>query len=129
MCISDRLRGAPRNYAMALGYTMLSPDQPYVGGSNSTPAVYVYNPWLEARLGPGDLPDSIPGFAPNGQSAANNHGVQTNCMSCHAHATYNPNQRPTAPRLTGARYVDLGAAEFVGTLQVDFLWSIARHAR
>jgi hypothetical protein len=124
-----QLRGAPRNYAMALGYTMLSPDQPYVGGSNSTPAVYVYNPWLEARLGPGDLPDSIPGFAPNGQSAANNHGVQTNCMSCHAHATYNPNQRPTAPRLTGARYVDLGAAEFVGTLQVDFLWSIARHAR
>ncbi|MGH7959379.1 MAG: hypothetical protein ACREH8_20545 [Opitutaceae bacterium] len=44
-------------------------------------------------------------------------------------ATCNPHQRTTAPRFTGARYVDLGAVEFVGTLQVGFLWSIARHAR
>jgi hypothetical protein len=26
-------------------------------------------------------------------------------------------------------YIDRGATEFVGTLQLDFLWSIARHAR
>jgi hypothetical protein len=125
----EQLRGAARNYAMALAYTMLSPDQPYVGGQNNAPAVYAYNPWLEAKLGPTDLPDSIPGFAPDGKPAANNHGVQTNCMSCHVQANYNPHRRATAPRFTGARYVDLGAAEFVGTLQVDFLWSIARHAR
>ena len=124
-----QLRGAARNYAMALGYAMLSPDQPYTGGANAAPATYVYNPWLEARLGPADLPDSIPGPGRDGRSAANNVGVQTNCMSCHAQANYNPHDRVTAPRLTGARYVDLGAAEFVGTLQVDFLWSLARHAR
>ena len=124
-----QLRGAARHYAMALGYTMLSPDEPYVGGSNRSPAVYTYNPWLEAKLAPADLPGSIAGLAPDGQPAANNHGIQTNCMSCHAHANYNPKSLPTAPAFTGARYVDLGAAEFVGTLQVDFLWSLARHAR
>jgi hypothetical protein len=124
-----QLTGAARNYAMTLAYSMLSPDQPYVGGANRAPAVYAYNPWLEARLAPADLPDSIPGFAPNGQPAANSYGVQSNCMSCHAQANYNPHQRETAPRPAGARYVDLGAAEFVGTLQVDFLWSLARHAR
>ena len=124
-----QLRGAARNYAMSLAYTMLSPDQPYVGGANSTPAVYSYNPWLEARLAAADLPDSRPGLGPDGGVAPNNVGVQTNCMSCHAQSNYNPGQRSTAPGLTGARYVDLGAAEFVGTLQVDFLWSLARRAR
>jgi hypothetical protein len=44
-------------------------------------------------------------------------------------ATYNPNLRPTAPRFSGARYTDLGDPQFVGTLQVDFLWSIARQAQ
>jgi hypothetical protein len=124
-----QLRGAARHYAMSAGYSMLSPEQPYVGGENSTPAVYAYNPWIEARIAPGDLPDSRAGFDASGQPAANNFGVQTNCMSCHAQANYNPRHLATAPRFTGARYVDLGAAEYVGTLQVDFLWSVARHAR
>lgn len=123
------LAGPARHYAMALAYTMLSPDQPYVGGDNVAPAVYAYNPWLEAGLRPADLPDSRRGFDPLGQPASNNTGVQTNCMSCHIQATYNPQQLGTAPRFTGARYVDLGAAEFVGTLQTEFLWSIARHAQ
>ena len=65
----DQLRGAARNYAMALAYTMLSPEQPYVGGQNNAPTVYAYNPWLEAKLGPADLPDSMPGFAPDGRLA------------------------------------------------------------
>lgn len=123
-----QLRGAARHYAMALAYTMLSPDQPYVGGENVGAAVYAYNPWIEARFGPADLPDSQPGFDPGGRPADNNYGVQTNCMSCHARATYDPNKRSTAPRFAGARYVDLIDPQFVGTLQVDFLWSIPRHA-
>ncbi|HVS51328.1 MAG TPA: hypothetical protein VHD62_03145 [Opitutaceae bacterium] len=123
------LAGPARHYAMAVAYAMLSPDQPYVGGDNVAPAVYAYNPWLEAGLRPVDLPDSRPGFDPLGQPAANNTGVQTNCMSCHIQATYNPQQLATAPRFTGARYVDLGAAGFVGTLQTEFLWSISRHAQ
>lgn len=124
----DQLQGAARNYAMALAYTMLTPDQPYVGGENVGAAVYAYNPWIEARFGPTDLPDSRAGFDPAGRPAENNHGVQTNCMSCHAQATYNPNKRSTAPRFTGARYVDVIDPQFVGTLQTDFLWSIPRHA-
>jgi len=123
-----QLRGAARHYAMALAYTMLSPDQPYVGGENAGAAVYAYNPWIEARFGPADLPDSQPGLDPAGRPADNNYGVQTNCMSCHARATYNPNARSTAPRFAGARYVDLIDPQYVGTLQVDFLWAIPRHA-
>jgi len=124
-----QLRGAARNYAMALAYTMLAPDQPYVGGENSGAAVYAYNPWIEARFTPADLPDSLSGAAPDGRPAANNYGVQSNCMSCHARATYNPQKLTTAPRFSGARYVDLIDPQFVGTLQVDFLWSVARHAK
>ncbi len=124
-----QLRGAARNYAMALAYTMLTPDQPYVGGENSGAPVYAYNPWIEARLGPAELPDSLPGSDGHDGITGNNFGVQSNCMSCHARANYNPNLRLTAPRFSGARYTDLGDAKFVGTLQVDFLWSLARHAQ
>jgi hypothetical protein len=125
----DQLQGPARHYAMAVAYSMLSPEQPYTAGGNHAPAVYAYNPWLEARLGPADLPDSQPGLAPDGTAAANNHGVESNCMSCHAQATYNPGQLATAPRFTGARYVDLGDPRFVGTLQTEFLWALARHAQ
>jgi hypothetical protein len=125
----SQLRGAARNYAMALAYTLFSPDQPYVGGENAGAPVYAYNPWIEARFGPADLPDSQPLNDPTGHPVANNTGVQTSCLSCHVRATYNPHLRATAPRFAGLRYTDLGAAEFVGTLQVDFLWSLPRHAR
>ena len=108
---------------------MLTPDQPYVGGENAGAAVYAYNPWIEARFSSADLPDSQPRFDPAGRPADNNCGVQTNCMSCHAQATYNPNKRVTAPRFTGARYVDLIDPQYVGTLQTDFLWVIPRHAK
>jgi hypothetical protein len=124
-----QLRGAARNYAMALAYTLLTPDQPYVGGENSGAPVYAYNPWIEARFGPAELPDSQPQIGADGRVLANNTGVQTNCLSCHIRASYNPNLRATAPRFAGARYTDLGDAQFVGTLQVDFLWSLPRHAR
>ena len=124
-----QLQGAPRHYAMALGYALLSPEQPNVGGGNSGLAVYTYNPWLEARFGPADLPDSLPGYDPNGQAAGNNYGVASNCMSCHARANYHPGKLATAPRYSGSRYVDLNDPQFAGTLQLDFLWSLAKNAR
>jgi hypothetical protein len=124
-----QLQGAPRHYAMAFAYAMLSPDQPNVGGANAGLAVYTYNPWLEARFAPADLPDSLPGLAPTGQAAGNNYGVQTNCMSCHGRANYNPGRLATAPRYSGSRYVDLHDPQFAGTLQLDFVWSLATHAR
>ncbi|MBI5769330.1 MAG: hypothetical protein HZA93_16170 [Verrucomicrobia bacterium] len=123
------LRGAARSYAMSLGYALLSPDQPYTGGENRGSPVYAYNPWIEAAFTPSQLPDSLSSIGPDGRPAPNNVGIQTSCMSCHARANYNPRKLATAPRLSGARYVDLIDPQFVGTLQVDFLWSIARHAR
>ncbi|HTZ20694.1 MAG TPA: hypothetical protein VMC06_07415 [Opitutaceae bacterium] len=123
-----QLQGAPRHYAMAFAYAMLSPDQPNVGGANVGLAVYAYNPWLEAHFAPADLPDSVPGLAPTGQATGNNYGVQSNCMSCHGRANYNPARLTTAPRYSGARYVDLHDPQFAGTLQLDFVWSLATHA-
>jgi hypothetical protein len=119
-----QLKGAARSYAMAIAYDMTSPGQPNVGGQNAGSALYVYNPYLEARFGPANLPDSLPGEDPNGAAAANNVGVACNCMSCHVRANYNPNNLATAPRYAGARYTDLNDPQFAGTLQVDFLWSL-----
>jgi hypothetical protein len=120
----DQLAGAARNYAMSLAYDMTTPGQPNVGGQNAGAAIYAYNPYLEARFGPANLPDSTPGEDPNGQPAANNVGVNCNCMSCHLRANYNPNNLATAPRYSGARYTDLDDPQFAGTLQVDLLWSL-----
>ena len=120
----DQLTGAARNYAMSLAYDMTTPGQPNVGGQNAGTAIYVYNPYLEARFNTGNLPDSLPGDDPNGQPAANNVGVTCNCMSCHIRANYNPNNLATAPRYSGARYTDLNDPQFAGTLQVDLLWSL-----
>ncbi len=120
----DQLKGAARNYAMSLAYDMTSPTQPNVGGQNAGSALYAYNPYLEARFGPANLPDSTPGNDPNGQPAANSVGVACNCMSCHIRANYNPNNLATAPRYSGARYTDLDDPQFAGTLQVDLLWSL-----
>ena len=124
----DQLKGAPRNYAMSIAYTTELPSQPYVGGSNAGQSIYAYNPWLEAGFGPSDLPDSIPGTY-NGKPASNNYGVQTNCMSCHGAANYNPNNVSTAPNYSGDRYIDLADPRFKGTLKVDFLWSIPGNAK
>jgi hypothetical protein len=120
----EQLSGAARHYAMALGYDMTTPSQPNTGGQNAGAAIYAYNPYLEARFGPANLPDSLSGDDPNGQPAANDVGVACNCMSCHIRANYNPNGVATAPRYSGARYTDLNDPQFSGTLQVDLLWSL-----
>ena len=124
-----QLAGAARNYAMALGYDMLVPGQPNTGGQNAGAAIYVYNPYLEARFGPANLPDSLPGLGPDGQSSENNVGVNCNCMSCHIRANFNPSGLASAPRYSGARYTSVDDPQFAGTLQVDLLWSLPEIAR
>jgi hypothetical protein len=114
---------------MSIGYSMKDPPQPNTGGKNVGNSVYVYNPWLEAGFVPKGLPASQPGTF-DGKPVANNVGVQTNCMSCHAQASYSP----TRPRLetilyTGDRYIDLKGPQFKGNLRTDFLWSIPDNAR
>jgi hypothetical protein len=78
-----QLTGAARNYAMSAAYDMTIPGQPNVGGQNSGSAIYAYNPYLEARFGPSNLPNSLAGYGPDGKPANNNVGVNCNCMSCH----------------------------------------------
>ncbi len=46
-----QLKGAPRNYAVALAYSMVNPPQPNTGGKNVGNSVYGFNPWLEAGFG------------------------------------------------------------------------------
>lgn len=127
-----QLTGAPRNYAHCTGYSMEYPPQPNTGGKNVGDSIYCFNPYLEAPFDPTDLPDSIPGETKfNGQKVKtpNNVGSQTNCMSCHGRANYNPNNLATAPQYSGDRYTDLADPAFKGTLKVDFLWSIPGNAK
>lgn len=123
-----QLQGAARNYAHAPAYSMKIPPQPNAGGRNVGNSVYSYNPWLEAGFSQAVLPDSEPGTY-DGRRVPNDVGIQSNCMSCHAHANYNPSGIPTAPAYTGDRYIDLDSPQFNGTLQVDFLWSIPANAK
>jgi hypothetical protein len=57
---------------------------------------------------------------------ANDVGVQTNCMSCHAMASYVQGGKTPLDGVlyTGDRYVDLQGPQFSGHLKTDFLWSI-----
>ncbi len=123
-----QLTGAPANYEMAIAYATEAPAQPYVGGSNAGESLYAYNPWLEAGFGPDTLVDSRPGYL-QGKVVANAFGVQTNCMSCHGSANFNPAGLSYAPNYTGDRYISLDDPRFRGTLTVDFLWSIPQSAQ
>jgi hypothetical protein len=125
----DQLKAAARHYAMAPAYSMELPQQPITGGKNAGQSVYGYNPYLEAGFDPSVLPASIPGQS-GGNVVANNVGVQTNCMSCHAMASYAKGGTPdlSGSLDTGDRYVDLQGPEFRGNLRTDFLWSIPFNA-
>jgi hypothetical protein len=120
-------KGAAKNYAMSIGYDMLSPATPNTGGGNNGTPIYAYNPWLGAGFGPGVLPDSKP-WTYKGTTYDNKFGVQTNCMSCHGQANYTNKPVSTTPKYTADRYIDLDAPQFKGTLKVDFLWSIPGNA-
>ena len=127
-----QLSAAPRHYAQCTGYDEEMPPQPNSGGANTGDTVYCYNPYREAPFSPPVLPDSQAGDTSlNGKTVktANNVGVQTNCMSCHEQANYNPNNVSNAPQYTGARYIDLNGPTFTGVLKVDFLWSIPGNAK
>jgi hypothetical protein len=121
-----QLAGAERNYAAVPGYTMVLPQQPNTGGSNSGESVYAYNPYLEAKFD--ILPASIDGTYQGGL-VKNNVGVLSNCMSCHAMASYATREAPNKLRYTGDRYVDLQDPLFRRRLKADFLWSIPFEAK
>ena len=61
----DSLDKAAKHYAMALAYNMISPVQPYSGGSNALTeqdpikeSIYAFNPYLEAGFNAGTFDNS-----------------------------------------------------------------------
>jgi hypothetical protein len=90
--------GAPAHYAVALAYSMRT-------SKGST--VFGYNPYLEG------------GFS--GLGGQFQFGVQSNCMSCHANASYQgiPNS------YVGDENVNIGGPQFQGQVRLDFLYSLS----
>ncbi|WP_111655827.1 hypothetical protein [Isoalcanivorax indicus] len=118
---------AARHYAMSVGYAMVSPAQPIIGGKNEGEPVISYNPHLEAGFDPGVFQIKRP---INGDQLME-YGVQTNCMTCHGLAFYDPKvdysadgganrEKPYAADF----YMSLDDAVFEGKLKLDFAWSI-----
>jgi hypothetical protein len=116
------LHGAAAHYAAVAAYNMVWPNQPISGGTNTgAKPIFGYNPYLEAVFS-GTGPDSsfqLPSALLHGPQV----GVQTNCMSCHALATYNSN--PNYSYYTTDQYIDMSDKKlFNGKVKLDFAWSI-----
>lgn len=125
---------AARHYAMALAYQMVAPAQPIVGGQNVGTSVIAYNPHLEAGFD-GDPSSFIPPRrikGPQGE-VVNRYGVQTNCMTCHGLAAYQPKAQyfdQDGKKINREKpygtdfYMSLNDPIFDGKLKLDFAWSI-----
>lgn len=131
-----QLTGAAAHYAMSIGYQMVTPNQPIVGGQSVGGPVVVYNPYLESDFNAatfGTPPVNVGILAPGSQTPyMATVGIQTNCMTCHGNASVNPsnpNSNTNAlPYLTNF-YVSREDQSFKGYLQLDFLWSIQGTAK
>jgi len=129
----SQLKGAARHYAMAIAYQMVAPaTTPPMGtyqGQQFYQAapVYAFNPYLEAPFSTATFggPAGYGYLLNNNVLVINSVGIQTNCMSCHAQASYQytPGYVPDA-------YIELDSTKaayktlFKGALRTDFLWSI-----
>jgi len=88
---------AASHYAVTVSYSMRdSKDKP----------VFSYNPYLEASF--------------SGLAGAFQFGVQTNCMSCHANASY----KGIRDAYVGNENVDIADPKFQGQVRLDFLYSL-----
>jgi len=124
------------HYAMTVAYQMITPAQPITGGQNIGKSLYAYNPYLEAGFGHEIFQETRAILSPDFfKVETNNLGVQTNCMSCHRLAMYNPNidylHGGTKDKLNireypyaASTYIDANDKVFNGSLKLDFAWSI-----
>ncbi len=121
------LDAAANHYAMSVAYSMVSPAQPITGGSSVGESVIGYNPHLEA----GFDPQVFQIVRKINDTTENQYGVQTNCMTCHNLASYNPKtdyqanggEKRETPYGTDY-YMSLDDPVFEETLRLDFAWSI-----
>ncbi len=123
------LDNASKHYAMSVAYQMVSPAQPITGGKSVGTSVIAYNPHLEAGFSEDVFQVTRPIAAK--ETVKNKFGVQTNCMSCHNLALYNPKtdynidngsnrQRPYGADF----YMAIDDPIFSKSLKLDFAWSI-----
>lgn len=132
------LVGAPRHYAMAIAYQMIDPVQPFAGGKSVGRSIYAFNPYLEAGFDSTTFWNASHLKEPsrvltNSVWVNNNVGVRTNCMSCHAQASFTSLEAIKLKKMLplgylGNTYVDMGSPKFRNRLRTDFLWSIADRA-
>ena len=129
----DELKGAARNYAMAVAYYMINPDEPYNGVDIKGEPNYAYNPYLEAGFGPDVFDESLSYInTVQGEKIDTYAGVRTNCMSCHRMASVdpasglnlgNPADNSKTPYV-GNSYISRNDTIFQNQLKLDFAWSI-----
>jgi hypothetical protein len=126
----EALKGAARHYAMAVGYYMVNPKEPFEGDMVTGSPNYAYNPYLEAGFGPGVFNDSISFVSDSStkEKIPTYAGVRTNCMSCHRMATVNPDsvftKHSSKTPYVGNAYISRADSLFDGQLLLDFAWSI-----
>jgi len=125
----DELKGAARNYAMAVAYYMVNPNEPYAAETVYGNPNYAFNPYLEAGFGPNVFDDSLSFVAIDSKKKiATFVGVRTNCMSCHRMATINPEAVFTAKSsktpYVGNAFIGRNDSLFKGQLLLDFAWSV-----
>lgn len=123
----EYLHGAANHYAMASAFNMVSPPQPYYNGESVGDTVIAFNPYLEAGFGPDVFTGSNSYVIKNGERIATNAGIRTNCMSCHAFASYNIDEKKSTTPYSGDAYVSLSDSLFEGSLRLDFAWSVANN--
>ncbi|WP_138429518.1 hypothetical protein [Fodinibius saliphilus] len=127
----EQLDRAANHYAMAVAYNMVQPAQAERGGSGKNAAsLYAYNPYLEAgfglevfKEGNKDVREYYPKSYQKVGEKMNLYGMQTNCMSCHGQARYDPQSVGTHFYLTD-QYFSMDAPYFKNKVKVDFTWSI-----
>lgn len=118
---------APRHYAMSVAYEMVSPAQPIIGGENSGSPVIGYNPHLEAGFDPATF-QIIRAINGSNGPIVHEYGVQTNCMTCHNLAMYNPSKNykvdSTEDPYATDFYMSITDEVFNNSLKLDFSWAI-----
>ena len=120
----DKLQGAAAHYSGHIAYSMIWPGQPETGGNNEGTPIFTFNPYLEAGFNSNVFtPRENNQVINNGTTIWTDAGVRTNCMSCHALASYS-NLGKSTPYV-GDTYIDLADTTFFNSVvKVDFLWSI-----
>ncbi|NGP86997.1 hypothetical protein [Fodinibius halophilus] len=128
---SKKLDRGANHYAMAVAYNMVQPAQPERGGSGAdATSLYAYNPYLEAGFGDSTFikgNEAVRKYYPKSYQKVgekmNLYGMQTNCMSCHGQARFDPQSVGTHFYLTD-QYFSMDAPYFKNKVKVDFTWSI-----